>query len=54
MTTTSVQPKPEDLYDYVRLEDMDAYNKAAGLERIKVISADGPSDYTASGAECDG
>ena len=23
----------------------DAYNKAAGLERIKVISADGPSDY---------
>ena len=40
-----VQPKPEDLYDYVRLEDMDAYNKAAGLERIKVISADGPSDY---------
>ena len=24
-----VQPKPEDLYDYVRLEDMDAYNKAA-------------------------
>ena len=28
-----VQPKPEDLYDYVRLEDMDAYNKAAGLER---------------------
>ena len=27
------------------LKDMDAYNKAAGLERIKVISADGPSDY---------
>ena len=24
---------------------MDAYNKAAGLKRIKVISADGPSDY---------
>lgn len=40
-----VQPKPEDLYDYVRLEDMDAYNEAAGLKRIKVISADGPSDY---------
>lgn len=40
-----VQPKAEDLYDYVRLEDMDAYNKAAGLKRIKVISADGPSDY---------
>lgn len=40
-----VQPEAEDLYDYVRLEDMDAYNKAAGLKRIKVISADGPSDY---------
>lgn len=40
-----VCPKPEDLYDYVRLEDIDAYNKAAGLERIKIISADGPSDY---------
>ena len=40
-----VNPDREDLYDYVRLEDMDAYNKAAGLERIKVISADGPSDY---------
>lgn len=40
-----VQPEAEDLYDYVRLEDMDAYNEAAGLKRIKVISADGPSDY---------
>ncbi len=38
-------PRDHVLYDYVRLEDMDAYNKAAGLERIKVISADGPSDY---------
>ena len=28
-----------------RFPNMDAYNKAAGLERIKVISADGPSDY---------
>ena len=37
--------KANPLYSFVRLEDMDAYNKAAGLERIKVISADGPSDY---------
>ncbi len=35
----------EDLYDYVRLEDIDRLNKAAGLERIKIISADGASDY---------
>lgn len=40
-----VCPQPEDLYDYVRLEDIDAYNKAAGLKRVKIISADGPSDY---------
>lgn len=35
----------EDLYDYVRLSDIDRLNKAAGLERIKIISADGPADY---------
>lgn len=40
-----VIPTPEGLYDYVRLEDINAYNEAAGLERIKIISADGPSDY---------
>lgn len=40
-----VQPTPEDLYDYVRLEDIDSYNEAAGLKRIQIISADGPSDY---------
>lgn len=40
-----VNPEPEDLYDYVRIEDIDSYNHAAGLERIKIISADGPADY---------
>ncbi len=35
----------EDLYDYVRLEDIDRLNKAAGLKRIKIISADGAADY---------
>ena len=37
--------KEEDLYDYVRLEDIDRLNKASGLERIKIISADGAADY---------
>lgn len=37
--------KPEDLYDYVRLEDINALNEAVGLERIQIISADGPADY---------
>lgn len=38
----------EDLYDYVRLEDIGRLNDDAGLERIKIISADGPADYIRS------
>ena len=37
--------KEEDLYDYVRLEDMEALRHAAGLEHVRTISADGPADY---------
>lgn len=35
----------KDLYDYVRLEDIDALNLAAGLQRIQIISPDGPANY---------
>ncbi len=34
-----------ELYDYVRLEDINRLNQAAGLERVKIISADGAADY---------
>ena len=37
-------PHPEDLYDYMRLEDIDALNAASGL-RYKIISPDGPANY---------
>lgn len=37
--------EPEDLYDYVRLEDIKKYNEEAGLERIQIIAADGPANY---------
>lgn len=37
--------KPEDLYDYVRIEDIDEIRTGAGLSRIKLIAADGPADY---------
>lgn len=37
--------QPEDLYDYVRLEDINKLNEEVGLERIKIIAADGPADY---------
>ena len=40
-----VNPEEKDLYDYVRMEDIATYNEAAGLTRIKIISADGPADY---------
>ena len=37
--------KEKDLYDYVRLEDIDKLNQTARLERIQIVSADGPADY---------
>lgn len=37
--------QPKDLYDYVRLEDIDRINQAAGLQRVKIISPDGPANY---------
>ena len=40
-----VTPKPEDLYDYVRLEDIETINQSANVERVQIISADGPANY---------
>ena len=37
--------EPEDLYDYVRIEDIDKVNEGVGIKRIKLISADGPANY---------
>ena len=36
---------PDKLYDYMRIEDIDALNEAAGLRRIKILSPDGPANY---------
>ncbi|MBR1742950.1 MAG: class I SAM-dependent methyltransferase [Lachnospiraceae bacterium] len=35
----------EDLYSYVRIEEIDALKEGAELERVKLISADGPANY---------
>ncbi len=35
----------EDLYDYVRLEDIAEINAKADVERIQIIAADGPANY---------
>lgn len=37
--------KANELYSYVRLEDIDQINKKAGASRFKIISADGPANY---------
>lgn len=36
---------PSELYDYMRIEDIDALNRAEELERIQIISPDGPANY---------
>lgn len=40
-----VNVSKEDLYNYVRLEDIERYNEKAGLTRKQIISADGPADF---------
>ena len=35
----------ENLYDYMRTEDINALLEDSGLERIKIISPDGPANY---------
>lgn len=35
----------ENLYDYMRIEDISALLENSGLERIKIISPDGPANY---------
>lgn len=40
--------QPEDLYDYVRIEDINKLNDEVNLQRIKLIAADGPANYMRS------
>ncbi len=35
----------ENLYDYMRIEDINKLNAAADLERLQIISPDGPANY---------
>ncbi|MDD3363079.1 MAG: methyltransferase domain-containing protein [Hespellia sp.] len=39
------QTKTEDLYSYVRTEDIAELDEAADLERVKIISADSAADF---------
>ncbi len=40
-----VQVQEGELYDYVRLEDIDRLNAQAGLQRVTIFSPDGAADY---------
>lgn len=40
-----ILPDENDLYDYLRLEDIDRLNHEAGLHRLKILSPDGPANY---------
>lgn len=40
-----IKSKRDDLYSFVRLEDIDRYKDIVGLKRVKIIAQDGPSDY---------
>lgn len=40
-----VVSEEKDLYDYVRIEDIDVLNDKANLNRIKIITPDGPANY---------
>ncbi len=40
-----IQAQPDELYDYVRLEDIDRLDQGTGLERVTIFSPDGASDY---------
>ncbi len=37
--------EPKDLYEYVRLEDIEKLNAAADVQRVKIIAADGAANY---------
>lgn len=43
--TFKTKSEPKDLYDYMRLEDIQVLNEEVGLERIKILSPDGPANY---------
>lgn len=40
-----LQVQEGELYDYVRLDDINRFNEKAGLERVTIFSPDGAADY---------
>lgn len=44
-TNFHIQTQEGELYDYVRLEDINRLDEQAGLERVTIFSPDGAADY---------
>lgn len=40
-----IKPNKEDLYSFVRLDDINYFNKVTNLNRVKIVSQDGPTEY---------
>ena len=40
-----IRTREGELYDYIRIEDIDRLNREAGLERVTIFSPDGAADY---------
>ena len=40
-----IQAQTDELYDYVRIDDINRLDTAAGLDRVTIFSPDGASDY---------
>ena len=40
-----IQAHEGELYDYVRIDDINRLNEKAGLERVTIFSPDGAADY---------
>lgn len=40
-----IRAEADELYDYIRIEDINRLNEKAGLERVTIFSPDGASDY---------
>lgn len=40
-----IQAQDDELYDYVRIDDINRLDENAGLERVTIFSPDGASDY---------
>lgn len=47
-----IRTQEGELYDYIRLDDIDRLNGMAGLERVTIFSPDGASDYMRTRLNC--